>query len=433
MQNGAGREGQFESQVGLSGGSFEVCNCVHFPDPDSAPGTLPAPAGIAVPSGRADAQTEDRICFFSNGTSSGMAESELGPSSSARGGKDQHGVAPNPARWRSWAGWKVWGRLLRMRLRWGSTEEVAATILVGLIFAGSLWVIVQELRGFKYAEVWGYLKDLPLPYVLAALGLTALTFVVLAGYDALALRYIDVELSTRRIAFSAFIGYAVSQAIGNPILTGGSVRYRLYSLWGLSTTQVAKAILFAGASFWLGFCTLGGAVFLFEPLSLAEALELPGSTAAVGVICLLPVASYVGFSLFRERPFTLRGWTLKVPPLWMLPIQIGLAVGDLLLASSVVYVLLPPEIGVSFPHLVAVYLTALLAGLVSHVPGGLGVFDGIVLLLLSPEIPPPVVLGALLAYRGIFHLLPLTLALVAFGAFELRRGLRGMRGEPTGE
>jgi uncharacterized membrane protein YbhN (UPF0104 family) len=313
-----------------------------------------------------------------------------------------------------------------MRLRWGGTDEIIGTILVGLIFAGSLWVIVQELRGFEYGEVWAYLGDLPLPYVFAALGLTALTFVVLSGYDALALRYIDVELSTRRVAFSAFIGYAVSQAIGNPILTGGSVRYRLYSLWGLTTPQVAKAILFAGASFWLGFCTLGGGVFLFEPVALADAFAFPGSTAVVGGLCLLPVASYLGFSLFRDRPFSIWGWTLDVPPLWMLPIQIGLAVGDLLLASSVVYVLLPPEIGVSFPHLVAVYLTALLAGLVSHVPGGLGVFDSIVLLLLSPEVPPPIVLGTLLAYRGIFHLLPLTLALVAFGTFEMRRGLREM-------
>lgn len=310
-----------------------------------------------------------------------------------------------------------------MRLPWGSTAEIIATLLVGLVFAGSLWVIGRTLSGFEYAEVWAYLTDLPLSYVFTALGLTALTFVVLAGYDALALRYTDVSLSSRRIGFSAFIGYAVSQAIGNPILTGGSVRYRLYSLWGLTPTQVAKAILFAGASFWLGFCTLGGTVFLFEPFALAEVFDLPGPTAIIGGICLLPVVAYVGFALFRDRPFTVWGWTLDVPPLWMLPIQIGLAMGDLLLAASVVYVLLPPEIGVSLPHLVAVYLTALLAGLVSHVPGGLGVFESIMLLLLTPEIPPPIVLGALLAYRGIFHLLPLTLAMLAFGAFELRRGL----------
>ncbi len=303
--------------------------------------------------------------------------------------------------------------------------------LVALVFAGSLWVIARELKGFEYAEVWVYLTDLPFSYVVVALGLTACTFVVLAGYDALALRYVEVPLSNRRIAFSAFIGYAVSQAVGNPILTGGSVRYRLYSLWGLTPTEIAKAILFAGVSFWLGFFTLGGVVFAFAPLGLAAVFDLPVSPVVLGGICLVPVAAYAGLALVRDEPVTLWGWTLKVPPLWMLPIQVALAMGDLLLAASVVFVLLPPEVGLSLPHLVAVYLTALLAGLVSHVPGGLGVFESIFLLLLTPEVPPPIVLGALLAYRGIFHLLPLTLAMLAFGAYELRRGMQRLTDEST--
>ncbi len=355
-----------------------------------------------------------------------MSDSEWTPPSPAlERGETETGVSAEAVpRWRSWGSWKAWGRLLRLRLRWWSPGQVIAAVLVSLVFAGSLWVIAQELKGFEYAEVWSYLADLPFTYVLLAIGLTALTFVVLAGYDALALRYVDVRLSTRRIAFSAFIGYAVSQAIGNPILTGGSVRYRLYSLWGLSPTELAKAILFAGASFWLGFCTLGALVFLFEPFAVAEVFDLPMSTTLIGIFCLLPVVAYVGFSVSRKTPVTLWGWTVEVPPLWMLPIQIALAVGDLLLAASVVFVLLPPEVGVSFVHLVAVYLTALLAGLVSHVPGGLGVFEGIMLLLLTPEISPPTLLGALLAYRGVFHLLPLTLALTAFGTYELRRGVR---------
>ena len=328
------------------------------------------------------------------------------------------------SRWRSWTGWKVWGRLLRLRIREWSTERVIAAMLIALVFAGSLWIIARELQGFEYAEVGAYLADLPPSYVLAAVGLTASTFVVLAGYDALALRYVDEHLSTKRIAFSAFVGYAVSQAIGNPILTGGSVRYRLYSLWGLSPTAVAKAILFAGISFWLGFCTLGGVVFAVAPLGLADAFDLPISPATLGGVVLMPVAVYISIAIARDEPVTLWGWTLKVPPLWMLPIQVGLAMGDLLLASSVVFVLLPPEIGISLGHLVGVYLTALLAGLISHVPGGLGVFESVSLLLLTPEVPPPIVLGTLLAYRGIFHLLPLTLALLGFGAFELRRGVR---------
>ena len=335
-------------------------------------------------------------------------------------------------RWGMWSTWKALGRLLRLRLRWWSTGQLIAAGLVALVFAGSLWVIAQKLQGFEYAEVSAYLIDLPVSYVLLALGLTALTFVVLAGYDALALRYVNVELSTRRIAFSAFVGYAVSQAIGNPILTGGSVRYRLYSVWGLSPRDMAKAILFAGASFWLGFFALGGGVFMVAPIGLSAAFDLSISPSVLGTLCLFPVAAYVGFVLFRDEPLTLWGWSLRIPPLWMLPIQVVLAMGDLFLASSVVFVLLPPEIGISLPYLVAVYLTALLAGLVSHVPGGLGVFESIMLLLLSPQVPPPVVLGALLAYRGIFHLLPLTVAMIAFGAFEVRRGVRQFTSEEEG-
>jgi len=333
-------------------------------------------------------------------------------------------------RWQSWETWKARGRLFRLRLRDKAPEHIVAGLLVGLIFAGSLWLIARELHGFEYAEVWAYLSDLPLSYVLLALGLTSGTFVVLAGYDALALRYVGVTLNKRRIAFSAFVGYAVSQAIGNPILTGGSVRYRLYSLWGLSPAEIGKAILFAGASFWLGFCTLGGLAFTVAPIGLATAVELPISPAVLGGICLIPIAAYGGVVVLREEPLTVWGWTLEVPPLWMLPVQVGLAMGDLLLASSVVYVLLPPEIGISLPHLVAVYLTALLAGLVSHVPGGLGVFESVVLLLLTPTVPPPIILGALLAYRGIFHILPLTLAMLVFGLFEFWQGMDRLPDNP---
>lgn len=319
-----------------------------------------------------------------------------------------------------------------MRIRWWVTGHLVAMIVAAGIFLGSLWVIARELRGFEYAEVWAYLQELPVPYLLFALGLTALTFVVLTGYDALALRYIGVELSTRRIAFSAFIGYAVSQAIGNPLLTGGAVRYRLYSLWGLSPRQVAKAILFAGISFWLGFCTLGGAVLLVEPPSLVESVDLPLPPGILGAVVLAPATVYAGITLYLEGPVRLWDWKFEVPPQWMLPVQVGLAAGDLLLASSVVYILIPPDIGVTLSHLLVSYLIALLVGLISHVPGGLGVFEGVMLLMLTPTVPPPIVLGALLAYRGIFHLLPLVIAAVAFGAYEVRRGMRTLSFEDSG-
>lgn len=319
---------------------------------------------------------------------------------------------------------RVWGRFLRMRLRWWMTGHMVASLVVGIVFLGSLWVIAREVRGYKYSEVALYLQELPTIYVLLAIGLTFLTFVVLTGYDTLALRYVNVDLETRRVMFSAFIGYAVSQAIGNPILTGGSVRYRLYSVWGIPPAKVAKSILFAGISFWLGFFTLGGVVLLADPGALAAALDLPVRTGLVGLLLLLPVGAYVGFTWYRTRPVTVKGWTLDVPPNWMLPVQIALAAADLALASSVLFVLLPGEVNVSLPFLLVSYLIALLAGLVSHVPGGLGVFESVLLLILTPEVPTPALLGGLLAYRGIFHLLPLVLAATAFGVYELRRAMR---------
>ncbi|PSQ95817.1 MAG: hypothetical protein BRD55_09330 [Bacteroidetes bacterium SW_9_63_38] len=331
-------------------------------------------------------------------------------------------------RWKRTDTLRAWGRLLRLRLRWWSTGHLLATVTACAVFLVSLWVIAHEVRGYEYAEVWAYLQQLTVTYILLAAGLTASTFVVLTGYDALALRYVDAQLSTRRIVFSAFIGYAVSQAIGNPILTGGSVRYRLYSSWGLSPAEVAKSILFAGLSFWLGFFALGGTVLVIQSSTLTAAIDLPIPAYVLGAVTLVPVVGYAGITWVRSRPLTLWGWSLDVPPTWMLPAQIGLAACDLALASSVVFVLLPPEVGVSLPYLLVSYLIALLAGLVSHVPGGLGVFESIMLVMLTPDVPAPALLGGLLAYRGIFHLLPLVLAALAFGAYELKRGVRDWTG-----
>ncbi len=281
--------------------------------------------------------------------------------------------------------------------------------------------MARHLRHFEYAEVVGYLSTIPAVNIAGAVALTGLTFVALTGYDLLSLRYAQARLSLRRASFAAVIGYSVSQAIGNPLLTGGATRYRLYSNWGLAPTTIGKSVLFAGVSFWFGFLTLGGLLFLVQPEGLPSRLDLPISAAFVGGLCLLLPLAYLGGSLWGGDTLSLWGWTFDVPPLWMLPVQVGLAAMDLLFASGVLYLLLPQEATVSFPLILTVYLVALLVGIISHVPGGLGVFDGIVLAVLTPTLDPESVLGALLAYRALFHLLPLALAGSAFLAYEIRQ------------
>jgi uncharacterized membrane protein YbhN (UPF0104 family) len=339
---------------------------------------------------------------------------------------EQPGVSPTPPsasapslRSRAW----VWVRLLRRKL----SLDHAAPVVGLLIFAGVAWVMVHELRDLPLGEVRAYLADLPMSFIALALGLTALNFIVLSGYDWLAMRYVGVDLAYRRVAFSAFIGYAFSQAIGNPLITGGGVRYRLYSSWGLSGRDIAKTVLFAGVSFWLGCFALGSFLFLGQPVSL-QTLELPVRPAVIGLACLLPTAGYVGLTSLRERPLVIRGWSLDMPAQWMVPAQVGLAVADLFVAASVLYVLLPSGTEVSYLYLLGVFQIALIAGVMSHVPGGLGVFDGILIMMLGPFLSTSVIVGAVLAFRVIFHILPLTLASASYLLFETFRAKEHFEG-----
>lgn len=310
-------------------------------------------------------------------------------------------------------------RWLNALKRRGSRRLLAPGIGL-LIFCIAGGVLVHELRDLPLQEVSDYFVNLPGSLILLAMVLTVTNFLVLSGYDALAMRYVGVEMSYRRVALSAFIGYAFSQAIGNPLITGGGVRYRLYSVWGLSASQIAKTVLFAGISFWLGCFALGTVIFLGQPMSL-QTLDLPISPAAVGIVCLLPTAAYIGITMSRKRPITIRGWTLEIPDLWMVPAQVGIAATDLVVAASVLYVLLPSSVDISYLYLLGVFQIALIGGVMSHVPGGLGVFDGILLLMLGPFLPTSAIVGAVLAFRVIFHILPLTIAAFAYLLFESRQ------------
>lgn len=316
------------------------------------------------------------------------------------------------------SGWRTWARL-RLARRMLPVDSYAP-IIGGVIFVAVAWVMVHELRDLPLAEVAAYLSGLPLPHIGIALALTVLNFIVLSGYDTLAMRYVNVDLSYHRVAFSAFIGYAFSQAIGNPLITGGGVRYRLYSSWGLTTEQIAKTVLFAGVSFWMGCFALGSFLFLGQPVSL-QTLDLPIQPTWIGIACLIPTAGYVGVTAIRDRPLFIRGFSLSMPAQWMVPAQIGIAVADLFVAASVLYVLLPSGADISYLYLLGVFQIALIAGVMSHVPGGLGVFDGILLMMLGPFLSTSVVVGAILAFRVIFHILPLTLAAIAYLCFETRQ------------
>jgi phosphatidylglycerol lysyltransferase len=286
----------------------------------------------------------------------------------------------------------------------------------------ALVLLQRELESYGYRDLMRQVWTLPHTHLALALFLTAVAYAVLPGYDAIALAYVEHPLPVRRIAFGSFIAYALSHSLGFPLLSGGPVRYRFWSVWGLSTSEIAQAISFAGATFIIGMIAVAGFVFLLEPTSMIQLLRLPfASLRPLGALCLVLVAAYLALSATRYKTFRLFEWEFPVPSTRLALAQLLVAVVDWTTAGAVLYVLLPPGYRLSFLPVLGVFLIAQFAGILSHVPGGIGVFEAIVVLLLKPYLPAASIVGSLLAYRATYYLLPLVIALAFLIAFEVQR------------
>lgn len=301
--------------------------------------------------------------------------------------------------------------------------------LAGLVlFAVALWVLLGELRHYSYHQVLHQFRSLPSGQVALALVLTAVSYLLLTGYDTLGLRYARHRLPYRRTALASFVGYAFSNTIGYSLISGGSVRLRLYSGWGLSTLAITKVIAFCGLTFWLGFFTIAGGVFLVEPLALPASLHLPFASARpIGVLFLLIAAGFAAVSLKRREPLRVRDLEFPLPGPRLLAAQLLVGCLDWATVGGVLYLLLPSGSGLTYAGFLGFFLLAQIVGVVSQVPGGLGVFETVMLLLLTPALPPAAVLGSLLAFRIVYYVLPLALAAVLLGAHELVRRREGVR------
>ncbi|HEU4631141.1 MAG TPA: bifunctional lysylphosphatidylglycerol flippase/synthetase MprF [Gemmatimonadaceae bacterium] len=295
-----------------------------------------------------------------------------------------------------------------------------AALLVGAV---ALVALHHELGALRYQDVARAVVRLPRGALLAALGLTVAAYAVLTGYDALALTYVGRRVPRRRLVFGSFVSYAISQTLGFPLLTGGSVRYRLWTAWGLTAGEAAAALGFAGATFLLGLVAVTALACLLAPADGALLLHLPVPVLrALGVVGLALVAAYVAWSVRGGgRPLRVAGRSIPVPRPGLAALQLLLAAADWTVAGSVLWVLLPAGHGVAFLPFLGIFLLAHVAGLVSHVPGGLGVFDSVVVLLLAPQLPAAPVLAALVAYRLVFYLLPFALGVLLLAVHEARR------------
>ena len=297
-----------------------------------------------------------------------------------------------------------------------------SSLFGALLLVLSLWAISNELRAYNYRDVLNGLAAISIGRLSWGVGLTCLGYWAMTGYDTLAFRYIGRRLAYKKSAWTAFISCAVSNTIGFALLTGSAIRYRFYSVWRVPAIAIAQTIAFANFSFWLGLLTVGGLAFCLYPVIIPTKLNLPFlSVRPIGIIFLLAIAVYLLGSIFIRKSLTIRGHDFHFPSCQIAISQIAISSLDWSLAAAVLYTLLPISTILTYPNFLSVYLLAMTAGVVSNVPGGLGVFESVILLLLSPQIPAAQLLGSLLAYRVIYYLLPLAVATGLLGMYEVNQ------------
>jgi len=302
----------------------------------------------------------------------------------------------------------------------GKIISVLKAFLGVALFSIALWILHRELGKYHYRDIVNTLKAMPSVILFAAIGLTSLNYFIMTLYDVLALRYIDHPIPYGKTAFASFVGYSFAQNIGLSMLSGGTVRYHIYPSWGLSTLEITKVIVFSSTTFLLGLITMSGAAFVLEPSVLPTAMHLPfESLRPMGVILLLLSATYIAFVLLRGKPLMLRGWEIALPRPAMSVSQLVVSSVDWALAASVLYVLLPSGTGLTFYGFLPIFMLAQVAGLFSQVPGGVGVFETAVLLMMPSSIASTSLVGSLVAYRGIYYLLPFAVSVVLLGVYEV--------------
>lgn len=299
-------------------------------------------------------------------------------------------------------------------------KRVLTALLPAVLLVTAAWVLHRELAAFHWRDVAAGIGTLPRSSLALAVFVTGLNYALLTLYDVLALGYVEQRLPYARVGMASFIAYAFGNNVGVAMLSSASVRYRLYSAWGMSARDITRVAVFCGITLWLGLLATGGLAFAVTPVEVRGLSLLPvGALRVLGLFLLLLAVGYVGVCARWRQPLTVRGMSLSLPSPRIALAQLAVSGADWLLAALVLFLLLPPEAGVSLPVFIALFMLGQVAGLVSQVPGGLGVFESVILAALSPRIPTPTVLGVLVAYRAIYYLAPFAMAALLLGGNEL--------------
>jgi len=308
-----------------------------------------------------------------------------------------------------------------------------------ILFAVALYIVHNQLAVHDLSDILGTLKTTPISIVMAALLLTVINYLVLAGYDWLALRFTGhTRIPWLKMTAAALLSYAISNNTGHAWAAGGSIRYRFYSKWGVPGWDILKISLFQTVTYLLGALTLGLLGSLVLPHYLSTTMQEQPAIHWVSLICTASLLVYWAGVFLWRKPLLIKGFELHLPSPLMALGQTLVASIDVVLSSLVLWVLLLSQIDIDFDAFLVVFVVAQVVGVISQVPGGIGVFEGAFLWLMADIEATDqhlILISALLLYRVIYYFVPLLLAGAGLLGYELysRRRLMAESGRVIGK
>lgn len=297
--------------------------------------------------------------------------------------------------------------------------------VVLLVAAGV--VLWREFHHLSLSAVAASMDDWGHARIVAALLLSIFSFVLMGVVEWFGVRWVGAKIPWGPVFTASFLANAIAHSVGANLLVSGAVRARLYDRYQVSLTQVAAATLFGGVSFAVGLAALGGAGLLLSGSHEIAITAIPVPIArAAGAVLVTAALGYVALCAVRRAPLRAFGHTMTLPSVSAAAAQLILGVVDNGVAAAIIWILLPPY-AIPYPTFVGAYAAAAVAGLISTVPAGAGVFEGSISTLLPNTDAAPLA-AAFVGYRLAYYILPLVIASVALAGDTVMRARKRMAG-----
>ncbi len=295
-------------------------------------------------------------------------------------------------------------------------RRILATAFVVIGISVAAYLIYRGLSRYHFDEIVKSVRAVPARNLVQAALFTLGSYLCLTGFEWLGIRYTGNRLPYGKIALASFVSLSLAHNIGFSGLSSGAIRYRFYTRWGLSGGDVAKLVLFSGATVGLGLAVLGGVALLTQAQMLTGLVGigvLPLQIA--GGISLAAVAGYLILTFTVHGTLTIRQWTLKMPSPRIAAAQIVVGTVNFLCVSAALHALVSSVSDATFLRVATAYVSGNLLTLMIHVPGGLGVIEAATLYLVPSR---QNLIGPLLVFRTIYYIVPLTIGLTTLAVTE---------------